>query len=135
MELNSSRSSQSSRLSTDYLNKVIDRLKNKKHRLSMRHNYYKIWCQFNQFLIRLDNRPESWEQRLTLFVGFLEEHKCQSTTIRSYVSVIKSVLADDVIEINENKLIINALTRACRLVSNRVQVRLPIQKGLLEVLL
>ena len=36
---------------------------------------------------------------------------------------------------NDNKVLLNALVRSCKLVNEKIKTRLPIQKGLLEMLL
>ena len=59
----------------------------------------------------------------------------KSTTIKSYISAIKSVLAEDQYEWSENNSQLSSLTRACRLTNDRVKTRLPITKGLLHILL
>ena len=41
---------------------------------------------------------------------------------------------DDGIKLNENKYLLTSLTKACKLVNDRVYTRLPIQKGLLKLL-
>ena len=102
---------------------------------STKKNYLGIWRSFNQFFIKLDDKPDSWEDRLTLYVGHLIKNDHKSTTIRSYISAIKSVLRDLDIELNENKFLLNSLTKACKLVNDRVRHRFPIQKGLLNLLL
>ena len=85
--------------------------------------------------MRLDVKPRNWEDRLVLFAGHLAGEKRQSSTIRSYISAIKAILVDEKVEINENKCLLNAITRGCRLTSDRVVVRLPIHKQLLHILL
>ena len=79
--------------------------------------------------------PKTWEERLTLYVGYLTDRGLQSRTIKSYISAIKSVLIDDDYEWNENKLKLTALTQACRLQNDEVRTRLPIQAQLMEILL
>ena len=59
----------------------------------------------------------------------------KSATIKSYISAIKSVLAEDGVILNNNKYLLNALTKACRLKNDKVQTRFPIQKGVLKILL
>ena len=98
-------------------------------------NYFGVWRQFNKFLIRLDVRPPKWEDRAILFCGYLVESGYQSSTIKSYMSAIKAVLIDDGYPWNNDLAVISSLTRACRLVNNKVKCRLPIQCGLLEILL
>ena len=80
-------------------------------------------------------KPDNWEDRLILFIGYLVQENKQSQTIRSYVSAIKKVLRDDNIVINENKMLISSLTKACKFKNDRVRTRLPIQKGVLKILL
>ena len=117
------------------LQNIVDRLKTEKNRSSTKKTYYAIWKKFNQFFIRLDRKPKSWEETLTLFVGFLIENNRKSTTIRSYISAIKSVLIEDGEELNENRVLLNSLTRACRIKNDVVTTRLPIRKGLLQLIL
>ena len=90
---------------------------------------------FNQFFIKLDRKPTTWEDRIILFAGYLIDEKKKSTTVRSYVSAIKYILAEDGVFINENKFLLTSLTRACKLINDKVRTRLLIQKGLLIVLL
>ena len=59
----------------------------------------------------------------------------QSSTVKSYISAIKRILLDDGYELNYNQCIIKALTRACRIINDRVMTRLPITCGLLELIL
>ena len=59
----------------------------------------------------------------------------QSNTLKTYISAIKAVLQDDGYEWNENKFILNALTKSCKLKNDKVRIRLPIKKGLLEIIL
>ena len=94
-----------------------------------------IWRKFNDFIIKLDSIPSSWEERLSLYVGNMVNLKFQSSTIRTYISAIKSVLADDGYELRQPKLLFASLTRACKLVNDRVRNRFPISKPLLEMIL
>ena len=128
-------SSESSKLSTSDIQHIVDNLKMGRHRLSTRKSYRNVWKNFNEFFIRLDSKPNSWEERIILFIGFLIEKNKQSSTIKSYVSAIRAVLQDDGVVLDENKFLITSLTRACRLKNDRVQTRLPIQKGLLHIIL
>ena len=61
--------------------------------------------------------------------------KRKSSTIRSYISAIKAILAEGQIQINEDRYLLNSLIHACKLMQDRVQIRLPVQKGLLMILL
>ena len=100
------------------------------------HNtYFKIWRLFNKFIIRLDELPATWEERLALYVTYLADRKLQSSTIKSYISAIKAVLSFDDYEIKEQKLLLTSLARSCKLKNDRVKTRLPIKKHLLESIL
>ena len=68
-------STTSSQLSTSSIEKIIDQLRLQKHRDSTKRNYYAIWKLFNKFILRLDQKPRNWEQRLLLFVGHLIDSK------------------------------------------------------------
>ena len=59
----------------------------------------------------------------------------QSSTIRSYISAIKSVLKDDGIELNQDQYLLASLTKACELRNDCVKIQLPIRKGMLKILL
>ena len=59
----------------------------------------------------------------------------QSSTLRSYFSTIKHILKQDGYEWNDKKMLLNTLVKGCKLENDRVKIRLPIQKGLLEMLL
>ena len=89
----------------------------------------------NEFVIRLDRKPPTWEERMVLYVGYLITQNKKSTTIRSYISAIRSVLRDDDVSLNEDKYLLTSLTKACRLKNDQVRTRLPIQQGVLEVLI
>ena len=114
---------------------LLQQLKQQRNRTSTRGNYWKIWRCFNNFLIRLDFRPKEWEARTSLFLAYLVENGKKSVTLKSYVSGIKSVLKDNDYEWNDNLVLVNTITRACKLRNDRVQVRLPIHCSLLEMIL
>ena len=81
--------------------------------------------------------PKLWEERTSLFVGYLIDRGIQSGTIKSYVSAIKNTLTNDKYPYSwaDSILRLSSLTRACKLINDTVQVRLPIQCGLLELIL
>ena len=70
-----------------------------------------------------------------LFVAYLIDQGKQSSTIKSYVSAMKAVLAEANIKPNENTYLLNALTRANRLVNDRMVLKMPIHKDLLNIIL
>ena len=127
--------STSSTISTAALENFVEKLRNERNRSSTRKMYYSVWKKFNQFFIHLDIKPENWEDRLVLFVGYLVETQKKSTMIKSYISAIKGVLRDDNIIINEDRYLLKLLTKACKYKNDKVRIRLPIQKGILQLLL
>ena len=113
----------------------MEGLKSIKHWKGTTANYLGIWRNFNDFIIRLDRKPESWEERTSLFLTFLIEKGAKSATIKLYKSAIKSVLTDDGYVWNEEKILLNCLTKACRMKNDLVRTRLPIKKHLLGLIL
>ena len=110
-------------------------MRNQRHLDSTRQNNYTVWKLFNQFCLRLDSKPISWEQRLTLFVGYLVQQHRKSSTVKSYISAIRTVLLQDGFELNEERYLLTSLTTACKYVSDSFRVQLPIKKGMLNILI
>ena len=127
--------SNSSRISTRQIKSIIDKLVTQTNRSSTSINYLRIWRQFNKFVIQLDVKPKTWEERVTLFVGYKIDNGMQSSTVKSYVSAIKKMLINDGYEWNDQLVLVGALTKACKFVNDRVHTRLPIQCSLLELML
>ena len=127
--------STSSTISSKYIEVVIDKLRNKQLRDSTTENYLAIWRNFNKYLIRLDRKPKLWEDRTVMFLAYMIDNGAQSSTIRSYLCAIKSVLKSDGYTWNKNQVLLTSLTKACRLVNDTARCRLPISGGLLELLL
>ena len=98
-------------------------------------NYYAVWKLFNKFFIRLDYKPPTWSDRLTLFVAYLIENNKQSATVKSYVSAIKAVLQSYNIKFSQDEFLLNSLTRACRIHNDVVKTHLPVHKGILSIIL
>ena len=92
---------------------ILDRLKASKNKASSRGNYLQIWRKFNQFVIRLDVKPDRWEWRVALFCAYLVENGYKSATVKSYVSAIKSILACDGYAWDGELLLLDAITKAC----------------------
>ena len=128
-------STSTSRISTKAMQHILERLKLQNKRKSTEMNYFRIWRKFNNFFIKLDMKPASWEDRLTLYITYLVKRGLQSSTVKSYISAIKAVLRDDGYEIDNGKLMLGSLIKACRLVNDKVRTRLPIKQKLLEILL
>ena len=131
----SDNTSNTSSLSTEALQCIVNQLKDKSNRLSTDKMYYQVWKNFNKFFIRLDCKPQTWEDRLVLYVGHLIDLDRKSQTIKSYISAIRSVLNKDGVILNENKYLLTSFTRACKLRNDKVQTHLPIWKGLLRLLI
>ena len=130
-----SASSESSRISSKDVKIILNNLLTKQNRDSTTMTYLRIWRQFNSFLIKLDDRPNKWEDRVVLFLAYKIENGLQSASVKSYNSAIKRVLIDDGYHWDDNKVLLTSLTRACKLVNDRVRTRLPIHYGLLELIL
>ena len=131
----SSVSSHSTTISTREMQNIVEKLKNQRHRGTTQRNYYGIWKTFNHFFLKLDKRPPTWNERLTLFVAYLVKCKKQSSTVKSYISAIKAVLRSINIKITQDEYLLNSLTKACRLNNDRVINRLPITKGMLAIII
>ena len=125
----------SSKLSTSSIQHIVDFLKDQCYRDSTKRNYYTVWEIFNKFYLRLDVKPMQWEDRLTLFIGYLIDNNRQSSTVKSYISAIKAVLKMDGVKITEDQYLISSLTKACRLRNDNICLRLPIGKNLLGLVI
>ena len=97
--------------------------------------YLRIWRQFNQFLIRLDKRPEKWEDRIHLFIGYKIEQGMQSSSVKTYVSAIKKTLITDGYQWEDKSMLLSSLTKACKIINDKLYTRLPISDNLLELIL
>ena len=117
------------------MNHIIERLKCVQNRTSTRNNYLSVWRKFNEFIIRLDKKPQYWEDRASLFGAYLVDQGYQSTTLRSYMSAIKCILKDDGYTWNDSKLLLSTLVHGCHVENDTVRTRLPIQIGLLELIM
>ena len=119
-----------------HVTSILHKLQSKQIRDSTSANYLSVWRHLNRFFINLDYKENlSWEDRTALFGAHLVEGGIQSSTLRSYISAIKHVLKMDGYLWNDNKALLSSLVKGCRLENDRVKIRLPIQKGLLEMLL
>ena len=86
---NASKSSDSSRISSQQMQNIINKLISNQNRKSTRDNYLRIWRQFNKFVINLDRKPILWEDRVAMFIAYKIEDGMQSSTVKSYISAIK----------------------------------------------
>ena len=131
----SSKSSESSRISATHVRAIMDKLLLQQTQSSTSSTYLQIWRQFNKFLIDLDSRPDSWEDRVSLFIAYKIKNGMQSATVKSCVSAIKKILVDDGYHWDDQKILLTSLTKACRLVNDRVHKRFGISFNLLELIL
>ena len=128
--------SDTSTLSTSYFQTVLERLKGQDVKSSTRNTYHKIWQKFNEFIIRLDYIPKSWERKLALYTTYLiTECNIKSSTLKTYISAIKQTLIKDGYCWDDKSLLLNSLTKVCKLHNDHVITRLPIQHGLLDLIL
>ena len=88
-----------------------------------------------KFIIRLDEKPTTWEYAISLYGTYLYSRGIKSSTIKSYVSAISKKLAADDYHINHKKVLLSVLTRTCKLKNDEVMHRFPIKLSLLELLL
>ena len=115
---------------------VLEKLKSRQTRDSTANNYLTIWRQLNKFVISLDYRHNwTWEDKTALFGAYLIDNGVQSSTLKCYFSAIKHVLKMDGYIWDEKRALLSSLVKSCHLKNNRLKERLPIQKGLLELLL
>ena len=129
-------SSQSSIISTEHLKHTLEKLKNMRHKESTNDKYHSIWTKFNNFVIRLDNKKLSWEERVVYYCTHLiYECNTQSSTIKSYVSAIKDILRADGYEWTDNKMLMTSLVASAKTKNDFSKSKLPIQKGLLDIIL
>ena len=117
------------------MERIVDKLMMTQHRDSTSRTYLSVWRQFNKFVISLDKKPKLWEDRTTLFIGYLVDKGTQSSTVKSYVSAIKKTLILDGYKWNDDMILVRSLAKACRIINDSVRTRLPIHCSLLEMLL
>ena len=131
----SSRTSDSSTISSAYVSQLLERFKNQRVKEPTALNYHGIWKNFNKFLIRLDTRPDTWEEKVAWYAGYLIDSGFQSSTLKSYITAIKKTLESDGYEWQQDKLKLTLITGICRNLNDTVKIRLPIGNGLLELFL
>ena len=122
-------------ISTRKMEIILERLKGQKNRESTKANYLSIWRKFNNFVMKLDVKPKSWEQRMSLYCAYLVDRGVQSSMIKCYKSAMKCMLVLDNYKWDDNKVLLSAITGACKIINDRVRARFPIQIGLLEIIL
>ena len=129
-------SSSSSRISRNEMEGIMNRLRMQQNRQLTCKMYICVWQQFNHFQIQLDCCPQKWEDRMVLFVTHLiHDRGMQSSTVKSYILAIKKTLLNDNYASEDNWILLNSLTHACKIVNDKVRRRLPIRSNLLEMIL
>ena len=68
-------------------------------------------------------------------MAFLADKGTQSGTVKSYVSAIKNMLLLINYQWDDNLILLNSITRGCRMSNDRVSACLPVTCGLLELIL
>ena len=106
--------SSSTTISTAAVRAIMETLKNGQHAGSTKLNYYAIWKSFNTFFISLDVKPNNWEDRIALFVAYLVNKGRKSTTICSYLSALRVILASLDEELNENNILLSSMVSTCK---------------------
>lgn len=115
--------------------RIKEKIKGLGIRPSTRKGYYRRWKALNKFLIKFDTIPDTWEERITLYVTHLINQKKKSATVKSYLSAIRYILREDGVDLNENKIELAALIKACKLQNDKLYIRLPIQYKLFRSIL
>ena len=128
-------STTSSTISVIRMERIMERLKCMRNRSSTIKNYHNVWSNFNKFLLKLDKKPQIWEERVSMFGAYLVDQGIQSSTLKSYVSALKCILTNDGYEWDDNKVLLHSLTSSCKIVNDTIKTRFPIKIGLLELLL
>ena len=70
-----------------------------------------------------------------MYAASLVEDGIQSSTLKSYISAIHAILKADNYRWNDGCIELTTVTKACRIRNDRVYARLPISKGVLELIL
>ena len=110
---NASSTTESSRISTATIQAIVDSLKSERYRDSTRQTYYST----------------------TEFGSFLINNQLKLTTVRTYISAIRGVLQENDVELHEDQYLLSSLTKACKVMNDKLITRLPIGKGLLNLLI
>ena len=131
----STKSSEETTLSTEYLSNTLERLKWNKHRDSTREMYHSAWCSFNNFFVKLDVKPNRWADRLALFITYLIDKKKPKATIKSYASGIKAVLKEDGVVLSSDEFELASILKASNYSDSQAFMRLPIQIGMLRLII
>ena len=86
-------------------------------------------------MLRLDHKPDAWEEHVSWFCAFLIDNERKSATIKSYISGLKTTLTEDGYRWDDTLVTFSSLIKACKVSNDVIKCRLPIHKRLLEILL
>lgn len=98
---------------------------------STERTYRSAYLEFTRFNLSLDHMPELLDDQLAIFVASRVEKGDYSTTVKSYLSGISSMLKKDGISINTRSARLRALIKACKYKNDRVIQRMPIKENML----
>lgn len=121
-------SSDSSKISAEYFEQVLEELEMRAVEDSTLKVYISAWHAMNNFYIKLDNKPKPYKQRVALFVAYMIKKRYDPQTIRTYISGIKYVLRNILhLEIKDVDFTFMALIKGARYKNNKQRLRLPIK--------
>ena len=72
---------------------------------------------------------------MVLFGSHLVNQGIQSSTIKSYFCAIKHILRSDGYSWDDNRAMLSSITKSCKILNDKLLVRLPIRRRLLDLLL
>ena len=127
--------SSTSRISTKRIKLILDSLKLTQTKTSTKMNYADIWKNFNTFVTKLDKIPRLWKDRVALYAAYFVDCGVQSSTLKSYISAIKTTLQIDGYKWKDGDFEISTFTKACRYKNDVAKTRLPIHVRLLELII
>ncbi len=116
------------------LQAFLDNQKDRGIAASTNNSYNKVWRKFIDFCQALDQKLDSWEDRILLFVPYLAEKKYAASTIKTYLAAIRNRLTTEGTILRENKYLIGLLIKA-RQKEQWEELKLPITKYILHRLL
>ena len=79
--------------------------------------------------------PETWEDRLVIYITSLVQLGHESQTMTSYISAFITVLKKEHVVLKDDTYTLSSLVKACKIKTGVFKVRLPIQRGLLRIIL
>ena len=93
-DIHTSSTSHASSISTKGRQLIVNKLRNDRNRDTTRRTYYNTWKNFNEFVIKLDRKPPSWEERIVLYVGYLINQK-EEIKYPGFSAMLKIIPAEE----------------------------------------